>query len=122
MDIQSLSQINPLYIVVALVIIALIIIVISIIRVNKNKNKINKISDLPFALEDLVKAIGGIENIIDVNATISKVTFKFRDNNKVELDKVKELGATGTVETSNGITFIFGSMSKTIETLVKEIL
>lgn len=117
---QVLNQINILYIVAIIVVVALILLFIGVRRANNKKNKQVDLVALPFDIEEFIEALGSINNIVDVTGTISKVTFKLDDNSKVDFNKISEYGASGTVETSSGVTFIFGNISKSIETLVKE--
>lgn len=108
---------NYLWLIVALLI-ALIIIVI-VFFVLKNKNKVKETIDLPFKLDDLLRALGGIENIKSVSSTISRITFKLNDNKLVQTEKIKELGASGIIETKDGFTFIFGQIARNLEWLIK---
>jgi PTS system D-glucosamine-specific IIC component len=75
---------------------------------------------LPFKVEELFDYLGGIENIESIDSSMSKVTFKLKSNEIVAVDKIKDLGVSGIVETKGGFTFIFGSISPEIARVVKE--
>lgn len=80
------------------------------------KNRLNKASynSLSFPIDDLIIYLGGKDNIIKYQTSLSKITFKVKDNSLVNVEKIKELGASGIVETSDGFSFIFGNISSTI--------
>lgn len=108
---------NP--IIIGAIIIALLVIFLVIITMTNKKKKAETI-DLPFMLNDLLENIGGVENINSVSSSLSKVTFKLKDNSKVNVAAIESLGASGIVETREGFTFIFGNISKNIETIIKD--
>lgn len=74
----------------------------------------NVSTSLPFAISDFIEAIGGRDNIEDIDSSLSRVTVQLVDCSKVNLEKIKQLGASGIVEKRNGYTFIFGAISKRI--------
>lgn len=95
---------------VVISVVILIIILMAIINNKKNKDKNN----LPFEINILFDLLGGKDNIIEYQSSLSKISFKLKDNSLVKIDQIKELGASGIVETSDGFSFIFGSISKLI--------
>lgn len=92
---------------------AVIILIIALVIVN-NKKKNHAKTILPFEINELIKVLGGKDNIIEYQNSLSKITLKLKDNSLVDLDAIKQLGASGIVETSDGFTFIFGSISEMI--------
>ena len=109
---------NP-YLIGAIVVIILLVLYI-VMRVISKNSKPTVTSNLDFAIEDLLVNIGNVENIESVNSSMSKVTLKLKDTDLVIVEEVKKLGASGIVETKDGFTFIFGSVSPEIEKAIKE--
>ncbi|MEG0284117.1 MAG: PTS transporter subunit EIIB [Erysipelotrichales bacterium] len=107
---------NQTYLIIG---IALVIISIILSVIFNRKGKGLQENGLPFALEILLENLGGIENIESVDSSRSKVSFKLKDNEKINIEKINELGASGIVETSSGVSLIFGDISQTICDLVK---
>ncbi|MDL2212053.1 PTS transporter subunit EIIB [Erysipelotrichaceae bacterium OttesenSCG-928-M19] len=106
---------NPLVILAITVVLVLLIIIIRSSTRKKNKDTVN----LPFMLNDFLDAIGGLENINSVSSSLSKITLKLKENSKVNIGRVEELGASGIVETKDGFSFIFGNISRDLEELIK---
>ena len=98
-----------------------IIAALSIYTYSRKKSGNKQINNsLPFDIEILLSNIGDISNIESVSSSISKVNFKLKDSSLVDLEKIKELGASGIVENSSGFTFIFGNISPQIEKIINE--
>ena len=96
-------------------IIALIVIVIlAFIFLKVMKNKQPK----QVSAADILEAVGGKTNIKETTATSSKVTFFVNDDSLVDLDKLKALGASGIVQTSNKVSAILGKYSKEISHMI----
>lgn len=62
----------------------------------------------------IVKALGGMDNINDIQATINNVKITLKDINIIDQDKIKALGAKGSFLNNNKITILFGDNSKDI--------
>lgn len=62
----------------------------------------------------IVKALGGMDNITDIQATINNVKITLKDINIIDQDKIKALGAKGSFLNNNKITILFGDNSKDI--------
>ncbi|WP_406616034.1 PTS sugar transporter subunit IIA [Mycoplasmopsis hyopharyngis] len=86
---------------------------------NKTENNIKKSSKLPFKLDELVKKLGGRENIVGANCSISKVKIEIKDNEVLEVEKIKNMkGISGIVVGNFSISLITGNIS---EELTKQI-
>ncbi|MDH6603644.1 phosphotransferase system IIB component [Bacilli bacterium PM5-9] len=109
---------NMTIIIAAVAIILLVICFFIYKAMSNNKVSSNK-TDLPFDINDLLAAIGSENNIIETNASTSKIAFKLNDTSLVDVEKIKNMGASGIVETKDGFTFIFGNISKNIENEIK---
>lgn len=57
----------------------------------------------------VLEAFGGAENIVSVDACITRLRIEVKDKSKVNKEELKRLGAAGVVEVGNGIQAIFGA-------------
>lgn len=71
---------------------------------------------------EIIVALGGQENIEDVDACITRLRVAVKDINKVDKDKIKNLGATAVLEVKGGIQAIFGAMADPLKQKINEIL
>lgn len=71
---------------------------------------------------EVLEALGGPENIEDVDACITRLRVSVKDVSKVDKDRIKALGATGVLDVKGGIQAIFGSMADPIKQKINEIL
>ncbi|MCR8643956.1 PTS transporter subunit EIIC [Paenibacillus sp. N1-5-1-14] len=66
-------------------------------------------------------ALGGKENLEDVDACITRLRVAVKDVSKVDKDRIKELGATAVLEVSGGgIQAIFGAKADLIKQKINE--
>lgn len=106
-----------LYGIIALIVV--IILAVIFLKVVKNKQpKQIKAGDIPVDISMIVEAVGGKNNIKETVATSSKVTFFIHDDSLVKLDKLKIVGASGIVQTTNKVSAIFGKYSKEISNII----
>lgn len=103
-------------IIAVIVIIALAIIFLKIMK-NKQPKQVSA-SDIPVDVNSIINAVGGKMNIKDTTATSSKVTFFVNDDSLVDLEKLKALGASGIVQTTNKVSAILGKYSKEISHMI----
>ena len=88
------------YILIAII----VIVILAYIFIKSMKNKGPKqvtSADIPVDVNKIIEAVGGKSNIKETTATSSKVTFFVNDDNLVDKEKLKALGASGIVQTSN---------------------
>jgi glucose PTS system EIICB or EIICBA component len=74
-----------------------------------------------FALQ-IVRALGGRSNILNLDACITRLRVKLKDSSKVSADKLKALGAAGVVMVGDGVQAIFGTRSDVLKTEIGEYL
>jgi PTS system glucose-specific IIC component len=74
-----------------------------------------------FALQ-IVRALGGRSNIVNLDACITRLRVKLKDSSKVSADKLKALGAAGVVMVGDGVQAIFGTRSDVLKTEIGEYL
>ncbi|MFM2482467.1 PTS glucose transporter subunit IIBC [Celerinatantimonas sp. YJH-8] len=65
---------------------------------------------------NLVAAFGGKENIVSLDACITRLRIQVSDTQKVDQGRLKELGAAGVVVAGQGIQAIFGTRSDNLKT------
>lgn len=81
--------------------------------------EIKTTNDVGFDINKLIDLLGGIANIQEVDATISSVKIKLEDVDLADLDRIKALGAKGTLKNLNQLTILFGDNSQAIANALK---
>jgi PTS system glucose-specific IIC component len=74
-----------------------------------------------FALQ-IVRALGGRSNILNLDACITRLRVKLKDPAKANPEKLKSLGAAGVVMVGDGIQAIFGTQSDVLKTEIADYL
>jgi len=72
----------------------------------------------PFVLE----ALGGAENIENLDACITRLRVEVADTSKVDKERLKALGAAGVMEVKGGVQAIFGGNSNTLKNHILDII
>jgi len=75
---------------------------------------------LDFNTDKLIEALGGPDNIKEVEAVGSRLKVILLDNSVVDYKKIKSLGATSIIEKSDSFNFIFGKASTSIKALLDQ--
>ncbi|BAP58812.1 PTS glucose transporter subunit IIBC [Candidatus Tachikawaea gelatinosa] len=70
--------------------------------------------------EELVTAFGGQNNIVNLDACITRLRVTVKDVTKVNQDKLKSLGAQSVLVVGSGIQAIFGTNSDNLKTSMDE--
>ena len=70
----------------------------------------------------VLKALGGEENIVSVDACITRLRVEVKDKSKVDKAALKSLGASGVMEVGNGIQAIFGVKADRYKNEINSIL
>lgn len=68
----------------------------------------------------LVAAFGGSENLVTLDACITRLRVEVRDVAKVDKARLKALGSSGTVVIGSGVQSIFGPLSENFKTEMDE--
>ncbi|WP_332630866.1 glucose-specific PTS transporter subunit IIBC [Halalkalibacter flavus] len=76
-------------------------------------------SELPY---NVLKALGGKENLTNLDACITRLRVSVNDVDKVEKDTLKKLGASGVMTMGNNIQAIFGPRSDQIKSQMQDII
>ncbi|SHE85471.1 glucose-specific PTS transporter subunit IIBC [Clostridium fallax] len=77
------------------------------------------VDDLPIKV---LEALGGKENINNLDACITRLRVIVKDNEKVNKEELKRLGAAGVMEVGNNIQAIFGPKSDTLKSQIKDVM
>ncbi len=72
--------------------------------------------------EKVLVALGGAENLEDVDACITRLRVSVKDVSKVDKDRIKSLGATAVLEVKGGVQAIFGAKADPIKQKINEII
>ncbi|RBW71550.1 glucose-specific PTS transporter subunit IIBC [Bacillus taeanensis] len=72
--------------------------------------------------ENILEALGGSENIANLDACITRLRVSVNDKNQVDKNRLKKLGASGVLEVGNNIQAIFGPQSDQIKGQIKDVM
>lgn len=78
-----------------------------------------EVDDRPY---EILAAMGGKENITNLDACITRLRVSVEDKNNVDKGRLKKLGASGVMEVGNNIQAIFGPVSDTIRGQMQDII
>ncbi|GAA0818194.1 PTS transporter subunit EIIC [Clostridium tertium] len=92
------------------------------INEKSGNKKAGKNSEIVEKAPAVLAALGGEENIVSVDACITRLRVEVKDKANVNKDQLKSLGAAGVVEVGNGIQAIFGAKADAYKNEIKNIL
>ena len=72
--------------------------------------------------ERLIAAFGGRENLVNVDACITRLRMEVADKDKVDKARLKALGAAGVIEVGNNVQAIFGTQAELLKSDIKDAL
>jgi PTS system N-acetylglucosamine-specific IIC component len=72
--------------------------------------------------ERLIAAFGGRENLVNVDACITRLRMEVTDPSRVDKAALKGLGAAGVVEVGNNVQAIFGPKAESMKDDIKAVL
>ena len=101
------------YVEYIVIIFALVIILFAVIKATK------KDAELDF--NKLVEYLGGKENIVSTETSMSRFKVTLKDVSKANKEGIQKLGAKGIVEIDNQLKIILGSESKQLKKYIDEI-
>ncbi len=108
-----------IYIVIALIILLVVWFVFAKVLKNK-KPKEGNLKDIPVDIEEMVMALGGKSNIKESFANGSKITFFVEKDDLVNVKSLKELGASGLIQSTGKMTVIMGKYSEEISRIIND--
>jgi PTS system N-acetylglucosamine-specific IIC component len=72
--------------------------------------------------EQLIAAFGGRENLVNVDACITRLRMEVADKTKVDQARLKSLGAAGVIEVGNSVQAVFGTNAEALKNDIIDIL
>jgi PTS system N-acetylglucosamine-specific IIC component len=72
--------------------------------------------------EQVIGAFGGRENLVNVDACITRLRMEVADKSKVDQARLKSLGAAGVIEVGNSVQAVFGTDAEALKNDIIEIL
>ncbi|WP_150274516.1 glucose-specific PTS transporter subunit IIBC [Paenibacillus tepidiphilus] len=75
--------------------------------------------DLP---RNILSALGGSQNIVHLDACITRLRVEVKDKGGVDKNRLKKLGASGVLEVGNNVQAIFGTRSDTIKSQIQDVM
>src|SRR6476620_2858847 len=72
--------------------------------------------------EQLIAAFGGRENLVNVDACITRLRMEVADKDMVDKARLKALGAAGVIEVGNNVQAIFGTQAELLKNDIKDAL
>jgi PTS system N-acetylglucosamine-specific IIC component len=72
--------------------------------------------------EQLIAAFGGRENLVNVDACITRLRMEVADKAKVDKAKLKALGAAGVIEVGNNVQAVFGTQAEALKNEIRDVL
>ncbi len=97
----------------AIIVIVLVIILLAILKAGKK--------DVHLEMNKLVDFLGGKENIISCETTLSRFKVTLKDVSIVNKEGIQKLGARGIVEIDNQLKIILGPESKQLKRYIEEL-
>ncbi len=84
--------------------------------------KVTTKSSLAEEAQQILTALGGPENVEDVDACITRLRVSVKDSAAVDKETLKKLGATAVLEVSGGIQAIYGAKAIHYKSAINDIL
>jgi N-acetylglucosamine PTS system EIICBA or EIICB component len=72
--------------------------------------------------EQVIEAFGGRENLVNVDACITRLRMEVADKGKVDQARLKSLGAAGVVEVGNSVQAVFGTQAEALKNAILDVL
>ena len=72
--------------------------------------------------EQVIAAFGGRENLVNVDACITRLRMEVADKSRVDQARLKSLGAAGVVEVGNSVQAVFGTDAEALKNDIIDIL
>ncbi|MFZ0831621.1 MAG: PTS transporter subunit EIIC [Mycobacterium sp.] len=72
--------------------------------------------------EQIIAAFGGRENLVNVDACITRLRMEVVDTSKVDQARLRNLGAAGVVEVGNSVQAVFGTQAEALKNDIENTL
>lgn len=86
------------------------------------KKEAGKSDEIKEKAPEVLAALGGADNIVSVDACITRLRVEVKNKGIVDKAKLKSLGASGVVEVGNGVQAIFGAKADPYKNEIKDLL
>lgn len=96
------------------IIILVVLLIVSLVIIKLNKKSFT------YEINKLVQYLGGKDNILDTDVTLSRLVVTLKDVTVVDKDAITKLGAKGIVEIENQLKIIFGPEAKALKKYINE--
>ena len=73
-------------------------------------------------VEQLIAAFGGRQNLVSVDACITRLRMEVADTSKVDADRLKALGAAGVIEVGSNVQAVFGTQAEALKNDILDVL
>jgi N-acetylglucosamine PTS system EIICBA or EIICB component len=72
--------------------------------------------------EQVIAAFGGRDNLVNVDACITRLRVEVNDKGKVDQARLKSLGAAGVIEVGNSVQAVFGTDAEALKNDINDVL
>lgn len=72
--------------------------------------------------EQVIAAFGGRDNLVAVDACITRLRMEVADPSKVDQERLRALGAAGVIEVGNNVQAVFGTQAEALKNEINEAL
>ena len=72
--------------------------------------------------EQLIAAFGGRDNLVNVDACITRLRMEVADKSKVDQPRLRALGAAGVIEVGNNVQAVFGTQAEALKSQINDAL
>ena len=72
--------------------------------------------------EQVIAAFGGRDNLVNVDACITRLRIEVNDKEQVDQARLKSLGAAGVIEVGNSVQAVFGTDAEALKNDINDIL
>jgi PTS system N-acetylglucosamine-specific IIC component len=72
--------------------------------------------------ENVIAAFGGRDNLVNVDACITRLRVEVNDKDKVDQARLKSLGAAGVIEVGNSVQAVFGTDAEALKNDINDVL
>ena len=101
--------------VIMIIVLAIIVAIVKAVKINKRKDY----SIDPLQQKQFLEVYGGKDNISSVKLDMSRLSVEVKDLEKVQLEELKALGATGVLVMGNIVKASFKECSENIYNMIK---
>lgn len=101
------------YLEYAIIILVLVVVLLAILKAGRK--------DVHLQMNKLVEYLGGKDNIISVETTLSRFKATLKNVELINKEGIQKLGAKGIVEIDNQVKIILGSESKQLKHYIDDL-